>query len=531
MSLPLSKFHQGIPYTDYLKQIHQVRPPSNYLQIGVETGATLALAHCRTVAIDPHFQLRENAFDERAETYLFQLNSDDFFSRYNLEQFLPGGVDFAFLDGMHHFECLLRDFINVEKYSHKDTIVALHDCYPVNSEIATRDLNLDCRVDAATRLWWAGDVWKLLPILRDFRPDLEVAILDCPPTGLIIVRSPDRNSRALINAYDEIIGKYQDVNLEEFQIERFREEFPTTESRSIFERESMLRFLKTGTRRGEGRRASDDPSAQSAATAIENTAIFRNRNDICVLSLPKEPRKYLILIRAGSDPRPTFFDTVPAATRHYDIGVNYYAPPHPEDIMVRLGDLVCAGGLSKMHGAKLLMEASDILTQYEGVLFLDDDLELQFDPDQFFAVCQEYNLDLAQPALSPECNGFPITKQHPGLKLRTTNWVEVMAPYMKRDFLKEMAHSFDLSISGWGLDIYWGFHLGAQRTAAVLDEFVMKHTKEIDVADGGFYKYLRSIGISPYVEKRNIFSKLELKEYVVHPIKFVWYNQVLRYDN
>ena len=158
--------------------------------------------------------LQGNPVGQRTETYLFQLKSDDFFAQHDLKKFLPDGVDFAFLDGMYHFEYLLRDFINTEKYSHKNTIVTLHDCYPVNTEIADRDENFDRRTDVATRTWWTGDVWKLLPILRDFRPDLDVAILDCPPTGLVVVQGLDPTPELLIDAYDGIVAKYQDITLE-----------------------------------------------------------------------------------------------------------------------------------------------------------------------------------------------------------------------------------------------------------------------------------------------------------------------------
>jgi hypothetical protein len=239
----ISKFHQGISYYDFLRQIHQVRKPSSYLEIGVETGATLAFAQCRAVAIDPRFQFQGDPIGQRTETYLFQLESDDFFSQHDLKKFLPEGVDFAFLDGMHHFEYLLRDFINTEKYSHKDTVVTLHDCYPVNTEIANRDMNYDRRVDVATQIWWAGDVWKLLPILREFRPDLDVLILDCPPTGLVVVQGLDPNSKILIDAYDEIITKYQDITLENFKIEQFRSEFSTTDSHSVFQPDLLEKFL------------------------------------------------------------------------------------------------------------------------------------------------------------------------------------------------------------------------------------------------------------------------------------------------
>jgi hypothetical protein len=239
----ISKFHQGLFYYELLKQIHQVRKPSSYLEIGVETGATLGFAQCPTVAIDPRFQFIGNPIGQRQETYLFQLKSDEFFTKHDVKKFLPNGVDFAFLDGMHHFEFLLRDFINTEKYSHRDTVVAMHDCYPVNAEIADRDRHHDRRVDGMTRDWWAGDVWKLLPIFRDLRPDLDVAILDCPPTGLVVIKGLDPNSDTLIKAYDGIIAKYQGMTLENYGIEKFRSEFLTTDSRRVFPPDVLKDFL------------------------------------------------------------------------------------------------------------------------------------------------------------------------------------------------------------------------------------------------------------------------------------------------
>jgi hypothetical protein len=226
----VSKFHAGVHYHSYLGHIHDTRKPSAYLEIGVETGATLALAQCPAVAIDPHFQLQGNPIGQRAETYLFQLTSDAFFAKHDLAKFFPAGVDFAFLDGMHQFEYLLRDLLNTEKYAHRGTIVALHDCYPVNTEIADREPNYDSRTDAATRIWWAGDVWKLLPILRDFRPDLELTILDCPPTGLVVVRGFKSGEEKKVDA-EAINAAYRHLTLEDFGIERFRTEFPAVDSR------------------------------------------------------------------------------------------------------------------------------------------------------------------------------------------------------------------------------------------------------------------------------------------------------------
>src|SRR6266567_2430417 len=252
--------------------------------------------------------------------------------------------------------------------------------------------------------------------------------------------------------------------------------------------------------------------------------MFQNSNDIHIVTVPRTPRQYLVLIRAGSKPRPSFFKEALPDDRDYDIGLNYYAQPHPDDRFRTTADVVFTGGLAKMHGAKRFFEATGLHDIYEGVFFLDNDVEILFNPDAFFAFCRQYSLHLAQPALTPDCtDAMGLTRQHPGLKLRTTNWVEVMAPFMVRDYLKEMLHSFDLSISGWGLDLYWGHHLGERWTAGIVDDFLMRHTVPSDHQGGAFYQYLNSIGVDPYNEMKEILHRIGTNVYEAKPIKLVYH--------
>ena len=199
------------------------------------------------------------------------MTSDDFFAKHDLGNFLPGGVDLAFFDGMHLFEYLLRDFINTEKYANTNTIAAMHDCCPVDPEMADREMNSDRRTDPRTRLWWTGDVWKLLPILRDYRPDLDVAMLDCPPTGLAIVKGLDAGSKVLANAYDEIIARYRNMTLREFGLDRFRAEFATLDSRRCFESGAMQDLFN---RRAA---AAADPSSRPAGETASGRFILDGR--------------------------------------------------------------------------------------------------------------------------------------------------------------------------------------------------------------------------------------------------------------
>ena len=121
--------------------------------------------------------------------------------------------------------------------------------------------------------------------------------------------------------------------------------------------------------------------------------MFQNSSEIDIVSVPRSPRQNLILICAGSRPRPSFFKEAPPSERNYDIGVNYYAAPHPDAALRAAADLIFGGGYSKMHGAKRLFEATGLQDVYEGVLFLDDDVEILFNPEAFFAFCREYALD------------------------------------------------------------------------------------------------------------------------------------------
>lgn len=234
--------HCGVPYRELLAKLHAVLAPTAYLEIGVAGGGTLALARCPAIGIDPAFQLKGDFVANRSATHLFQIPSDDFFATHDVRTFFPGGIDLALLDGMHLFEFLLRDLINTERYCKTDSVIALHDCWPINAQMAEREHDPQARTDLATRAWWTGDVWKLLPILREHRPDLRVVVADCPPTGLVLLTRLDPASTVLADRYDAIVTRWQ-MSLDEYGFDRFRAEFPTVDSRALMETARLQQAL------------------------------------------------------------------------------------------------------------------------------------------------------------------------------------------------------------------------------------------------------------------------------------------------
>ena len=207
---------KGLDYRVFLAKLHEQLLFDWYLEIGSQTGDSLAPVRSKTVAVDPYFRAKIDIIGQKPALHLFQMTSDDFFASGFLARngIRPG---LSFLDGMHLYEFLLRDFIAAEAAVAPGGVILLHDCVPYSFAMTTRDL-------AALRpgMAWTGDVWKLIPILRRLRPDLEVMILDCWPSALVCVLNPDPENRALTEGYDSIRNEWDGVDLQAYGLERFQ---------------------------------------------------------------------------------------------------------------------------------------------------------------------------------------------------------------------------------------------------------------------------------------------------------------------
>jgi tetratricopeptide (TPR) repeat protein len=192
----------GPPYRDVLRRLHELLKPRTYLEIGVETGATLALARSaeRAIGIDPDAsKLRSDLVPACAR--VVHETSDTFFARQTRAQaFGAHRIDLAFIDGMHWFEYALRDFINVEAWSGPDSSIVLHDCLPVFPLTASRERQTK---------FWVGDVWKVVSILREHRPELRIKIIATAPSGLCVVRGLNPASRVLRERLDDVVEQYR----------------------------------------------------------------------------------------------------------------------------------------------------------------------------------------------------------------------------------------------------------------------------------------------------------------------------------
>jgi predicted O-methyltransferase YrrM len=201
----------GPNYANLLSRLHRRLRPETYVEIGVATGASMAIAgpDTRCIGIDPCPRVTAKIC---GRARLYPITSDEFFERYDL--FSELGVErleLAFIDGLHLFEQALRDFINLEKYADSQTVLLIHDCYPPTELSAERE-----RVMA----YWAGDVWRLIPCLLKYRPDLKVGVVPALPSGVGLVTNLNAASTVLTDNFDEIVAEFAALSYTELDAGR-----------------------------------------------------------------------------------------------------------------------------------------------------------------------------------------------------------------------------------------------------------------------------------------------------------------------
>ena len=131
------------------------------------------------------------------------------------------------------------------------------------------------------------------------------------------------------------------------------------------------------------------------------------------------------------------------------------------------------------------------LSQYEYIWVLDDDcLTTPEGIEATFNMCKEYDLDLAQPALTPDSFGsHKSTFLIPGAKLHITNTVEIMCPIFSQRAWAACSIHFGLMPLGigYGLEGHWTRMLDSESgttkfggKVAVIDMYPVKHTKRVN---------------------------------------------------
>lgn len=198
---PAVEAQKGVlPYRQVLARIHALVRPGLYFEIGVRRGRSLALCQGDMIGVDPHPDL-DRDFERLS---LHRCTSDDFFF-FEAAAAITQPIDLAFIDGMHLLEFVYRDFMNVERYMSEQGVLVIDDVLPNHPLQASR---------RRRSLTWTGDVWRIVPVLQDLRPDLKLTLLDTAPSGLLLVSRLNPKNRILGKVYNTQMRRLLEAEVE-----------------------------------------------------------------------------------------------------------------------------------------------------------------------------------------------------------------------------------------------------------------------------------------------------------------------------
>jgi hypothetical protein len=142
-----------------------------YLEIGVDSGETFRdVEICERTGVDPAFAFDTNELADEFIRFV-PWTSDAFFAAE--PQFPP--YDLIFIDGLHTFEQVVRDFSNVLLRMHRHSVMLIDDTLPNDVYSAIPNLAATIRYRRAAGIdnsSWHGDVFKTVFYIHDFWPSL-----------------------------------------------------------------------------------------------------------------------------------------------------------------------------------------------------------------------------------------------------------------------------------------------------------------------------------------------------------------------
>ena len=147
---------------DLIKIIIENKNINSYCEIGVDKSYTLnkvkKIAKIDAIGVDPF----RNTDIKKSSDIFFKTNKRKF--------------DLIFIDGLHEFDQVLRDFENSIQSTNEDGIILIDDCLPssYNEQLIPR-----------IQRKWTGDTWKLLFLIHEL--NFEYIISNCQ-SGIGIIK-------------------------------------------------------------------------------------------------------------------------------------------------------------------------------------------------------------------------------------------------------------------------------------------------------------------------------------------------------
>ncbi|MGE3539053.1 MAG: hypothetical protein AB7N91_16675 [Candidatus Tectimicrobiota bacterium] len=211
--------------------------------------------------------------------------------------------------------------------------------------------------------------------------------------------------------------------------------------------------------------------------------------------------KYLVFTSAGDTANLHYWLQ---GERNFDVWITYYGD-HTNRLR-NVADFYNArkgGKFPNLH--YVYTHWKEILAHYEAIMVMDDDIIIHgSDISKLFAIRQQYDLWILQPAFSPAGKvSHAITRVRPWAFMRYTNFVELTCPLFRKDKLDTFMAIYNPVLVGWGIDWWFLDVLGPQleNRVAIVDAIPCINPHDVD--KGG----RREIdGLQTFSERKRIWE-------------------------
>ncbi len=222
-------------------------------------------------------------------------------------------------------------------------------------------------------------------------------------------------------------------------------------------------------------------------------------------------RKFLVVLRCGDASLHPSWLAAETGPRNWDLHLSYFGAVPNRYGGEAGGETISFEKGPKYHGLLEFMESHlDLIKQYDYVAMPDDDLQFTLGNwSQVFSLVERSGAALAQPSLDRRSFWMhDLVLRRKRFLYREVDFVEVMTPVFKVDFLLELYKHFNLNKSSWGLDFLWStLAKQSSRKIVVIDACSLLHTRR--VGTGGQYGGRATEGL--HQELNQTLSDLNIK--------------------
>ncbi len=196
--------------------------------------------------------------------------------------------------------------------------------------------------------------------------------------------------------------------------------------------------------------------------------------------------------------------SIESAARTYDLLLVYYGD-RPGFGATDATHYLARKGMKWELLSYALNSLPEVVARYTNVWLPDDDIRASPGQiDRLFALFEQYQLQMAQPAIAAGEVSYKLFRKRRGVILRYSPLVELMCPLFTHGALQRVSPTFVESRSGWGLDVIWPRFFAANEVA-IIDAVGVEHTRP--PGKGVMYQSLASQNIDPRQEFADVVAR------------------------